>query len=806
MKHVACLIFLVSCFASVGWADQATELDAERAAHFESKIRPVFATTCIKCHGPDKQEGELRLDTKASLLKGGESGEVIVAGKPDESLLLSALKYDGLEMPPKAPLSPEKIREFELWIEGGAVWPEETSQIRPAGGEISDEDRQWWAFQPVQDPAVPLASFSGRDTNEIDRFLHCRLADEQMTPTETAKRTVLVRRLYQTVIGLPPSPEEVDRFVNDDSPQAYEQLVDSLLTDQRYGEHWARFWLDLVRYAESDGWNADAYRPDIWRYRDYVVAAFNDDKPYADFVREQLAGDEIEDPSPEDLAAAGYLRLGVFEYNQRNSRQHWDDILNEITDVTADVFLGMGMACARCHDHKYDPILQLDYYKLRAFFEPIVFDDETVYASAEEREAFEKANAEWMTETASLREKIEAIEKPYADKKRKATIAKFPLDIQAAYEKPASERSSWDQQMVYFMNRQFYEEGANPLEKLKEPDEKSREVLRKELEAFASLKPKSLPKLMLAKNHFGPFATTSILGRDDAENVEPGLLRVLSEGPNSEYPDCDTNRRTVLANWIASPNNPLTTRVIVNRIWKQHFGRGLVRSVSDFGTLGGKPTHPELLDWLTTQFIADGQSIKQLQNRILMSSTWQQSATHEKSGEYSQKDPGNELLWRRDVRRLSAEQIRDAMLFASGELSNDHGGPSVKGEAPRRSLYVKSFRNTPDRFLHSFDVANGLKSVAQRSSTTTPTQALMMINGDFVLDRAKNMAKRLGTVTPEEQRTRMAIKWAWSRDPTQEELDRSTEFLRSQSTEESYDQFVDFCHVLLNSNEFLYVD
>lgn len=785
----------------------AQGVDTERlTSHFETHIRPVLATTCIQCHGVQKQEGGLRLDSREAMIQGGESGPAVVLGHPNESLLVSALQYDELEMPPDDPLESAQIQAFATWIQDGVWWPTTTKPLRAARARIVEGDREWWAFRRVSKcvppPKVATAAMAA---NEIDGFVHRKLATQNMHPAPAADRITLVRRVYQDLIGLPPEPEEVDSFLADQSPNAWEKLIDVLLADERYGEHWARFWLDLVRYAESDGWNADAYRPHAWRYRDYVVRAFNSDKPYPEFVREQLAGDELDQPTPDSLAATGYLRLGIFEYNQRNARQHWDDILNEMTDVTGDVFLGMGLACARCHDHKYDPILQVDYFKLRAFFEPLVFADDTVYATRAEQTAWREQQNRWLKETKSIRESLAAIERPYNEKKRQGTIGKFPLDIQSSYFKPAAERNSWDQQMFYFIDRQFVEEGSDPLASMTAKDKKSHAALLAELKAYDHLKPEPLPKLMAATNHCGEFASTTVPGTD--EIVSPGFLRVLSHVAGPEYPECEPRRRTALADWITSPANPLTTRVIVNRIWKQHFGRGLVRSVNDFGTLGGEPTHPELLDWLVHRFIEDGWQWKRLHKHILMSATWRQSTSHELAEDYQQIDPGNKLLWRREVRRLTAEQIRDAMLCASGELSLDRGGPSVEGNSPHRSVYVKSIRNTPDRFLHAFDVANGLKSVGQRDTTTTPTQALMMINGEYVLQRAEQMANRLSRMWDEDDaRVRQAIRSTWNREPDDMELAKGLEFIHADSTDERHQNLIDFCHLLLNSNEFLYVD
>ena len=328
------------------------------ATHFEQHIRPVLVAKCVQCHGAKKQEGGLRLDSQAALLAGGDSGQVLLAGDPQHSLLFEALKYESFEMPPQGQLPDETIRHFENWISAGGQWPEHTGTLREPTSKITEDDRQWWPFQPVVKREPPQVAEASWARNGIDRFVLARMEQHGLQPAPTADDTTLVRRLYFALLGLPPTPEDIARFVNDDSPTAWNDLVDRLLADERYGEHAARAWLDLVRYSESDGWNQDAYRPHMWRYRDYVVKAFNTDKPYPEFVRQQLAGDEMDRDQPEDLIAAGFLRLGIYEYNQRDARGHWNDIMNEMTDVVGDVFLGLSMSCARCHDHKFDPIPQ----------------------------------------------------------------------------------------------------------------------------------------------------------------------------------------------------------------------------------------------------------------------------------------------------------------------------------------------------------------------------------------------------------------------------------------------------------------
>ena len=796
---------------------QAAPVEEGAAAHFEQHIRPILATKCIKCHGEKKQEGKLRLDSREAMLQGGESGPSIVPGEIAESLLIEAIKYESFEMPPTGQLPAKDIAQLEQWIAAGAAWPESVGTLREGSGAIAPSDREWWAFQPLTKPEVPADASDHWSRNQIDRFVFARHAEKGMQAAPQADRNTLVRRLYFDLLGMPPTPGEIDAFVHDESPEAWEKLIDRLLDDERYGEHWARYWLDIVRFAESDGWNQDAFRPNLWRYRDYVINSFNNDKPYPEFVRQQLAGDEIQEDNPEHLAAAGYLRLGIYEYNQRDARGHWNDIMNEMTDVTADVFLGMGMGCARCHDHKFDPLLQVDYFKLRAFFEPISWRDDIVGATQAEQAAYQQELAAWEEATKEIRDQIDAIVKPYHDRKWKSTADKFPLDIQACFYKPVEERTSWENQMAYLVTRQFYEEGGGPLSGIKKEDKEKYDALNEELAAFDHLKPKPLPELTTATDFSGVPAPTTIPDTGDETPIEPGFLAVLSElpvGDSPQFPELpqSTGRRTALAEWIGRADNPLTTQVIVNRIWQEHFGQGIVATANDFGHLGQLPTHPELLDWLTVTFVEEGWSIKRLHKRILMSATWQQSAHHPQAAEYQQQDPAENLLWRSRVRRLKAEQIRDAMLAISGELQTEIGGPSVDAKTPRRALYVKSFRNTPDTFLAAFDVANGLKSVAERNSTTTPTQSLMMINGDYTLGRAQKLAEQLsknGFATPDEM-LRHAFRLTWNRTPSEWELSSAHRFIEAASAEDQWtfdrDRLVDFCHVLFNSNEFLYVD
>jgi mono/diheme cytochrome c family protein len=846
------LVALGGCLLSVGLpprlvaAQDATVVGGEVVErHFELHVRPLLVKHCAACHGPDKQEGGLRLDSRLAMLDGGDSGAALVPGDPDGSLLMQAVRYEGLEMPPAGALPEADAERLSAWISAGAWWPEQLL-LQPSGAaEITEEDRQWWSFQPLATSAPPPlprtltgesseSSLSGWPQTAIDSWALQAMLPHGLWPAPAADRTTLVRRLYLDLIGVPPTAEQLESAIGDQAPDAWERLVDRLLADPRYAEHWARFWLDLVRYSESDGWNRDTYRPDMWRYRDYVVGWLAADGSYADFVRQQLAGDLLATPpEPDDLAAVGFLRLGTYEYNQRDARGHWDDILNETTDVVGDVFLGLGIACARCHDHKFDPIPQRDYFRLRAFFESLQWRDDQVYATAAQRAQYERQLTQWRAETADIQQRIDTLLEPYYRRRWEACVARFPLDIQVCYQTPADQRDAWQAQMAYLIGRQFWEEDGGPLRPMTAEDRALHEQLLSELAEHASLRPAELPGLMTVSDHAGPPAVTRIPDRPQLGPVEPGGLTVLGElgwpayvrhqvdgfEPWSEAALARLGGgRLGLAEWIGEPSNPLTMRVIVNRLWQQHFGRGLSATPNDFGRTGQPPSHPELLDWLAVRFGESGGSFKQLHRLILRSALWQQSAHHPRGLEQQQLDPQELYLWRAPIRRLRAEQVRDAMLLASGQLQQQVGGASVEAEQPRRSLYLKVQRNTPEPFLRSLDMADGLTSSAERVNTTTATQALLLLNGRFVRGEAERLAERsrrwrLGpeaaAVSLEGAVERLVFE-LWGRRPVSGELAAMVAFV-GESPDRSLaevdpERWVDLCQVLLTSNAFFYVE
>ncbi len=798
----------------------ATPAEREHIELFETRIRPLLAKHCYECHGSEKQRGGLRLDSRAAMLAGGESGAAIEPGDPTQSLLMAAVNYEALEMPPSGQISAGEIELLARWIELGAPWPGEDSaapaDVRPAEPKITDEDRAWWAFQPLADVAPPALSDPWIQ-GPLDAFILERLASAGLRPAPPADRRVLARRAYFDLWGLPPTPEQLDEFLRDERPDAFARLVDRLLEHPHYGQRWARHWLDLARYAESDGYRQDAYRPNAWRYRDYVIDSLNADKPYDQFVTEQLAGDQIDANDPELMAATGFLRHTIYEYNQRDVNSQWDYMVGEVTEVAADVFLAMGLACARCHDHKFDPLLQSDYFRFRAFFEPILPRDDLLMGSAAELAEYRKREAQWLEATREIRLAIERLEQPLHDPALQAAIDKFPPDIRPALWKRPADRAPREQQIAALAYRQIDAEMQNLGQKLTGEQLEQWKSLRAELAKFDHLKPPPLPR-SFGVTDVGPQAPpTTIPDSRRNEVFEPALFEVLGGGPvelpEAERPSNSTGRRLALARWITHPENPLATRVIVNRVWQYHFGEGIVRTSSDFGRLGEPPTHPELLDWLTRQFIREGWSLKALHRLIMNSATYQQSSHGSDVARAMQIDPENRLLWHWSTRRLDAEQVRDAMLLVSGELVPRGGGPSAEHTEPVRSIYTRVLRNTRDPLLDVFDAPDAFSSTARRNVTTTPTQSLLLINSDVTLARAQALAASLAVSdsTASEAPIQQLYHRLFGRAPEPDEVAAAKRLLEignagADASQQPPPGLVDLCHVLLNSSEFLYVE
>ncbi|TVP95006.1 MAG: DUF1549 domain-containing protein [Planctomycetaceae bacterium] len=790
------MVSLACCLTGVSLAAES-DLDPQVAhaqmVFFETKVRPLLAEHCWSCHGPEKQNGDLRLDTYAGLIHGGESGSSIDRESLDESLLLQAVRYESYEMPPAGKLKDDDIEILERWVAIGAPWPGATEDAGDvpatrARDTFTDEDRDWWAFRPLTRPEPPTLDDTTGDApeswrnNPIDAFLLRSMADAGLTPAPEADRVALLRRVCFDLVGLPPTPEQVASFLDDDSPEAYSRLVDELLDSPRYGERWARHWLDLVRYADSDGYRADHYRPHAWRYRDYVIESLNEDKPYDRFVQEQLAGDELFPGDPQALVATGFLRHWIYEYNARDAPGQWRTILEDVTDTAGDVFLGFGLQCAKCHDHKFDPITQRDYFRLQAFFAPIMPADLPVLSPGDKAE-YEDRTAEWETATQAIREELETILDRYRPSAVKSGVGKFPLDIQEMYHRPVDEQSPGEKQLVYLVERQVEFEYERLDAKLK-PEDKERVLeLRRQLAEFDKIKPAPAP-IAQTVHDVGPEAPETRMPKRSKEPIAPGFLSILDPtdveiAPVPDQPS--TGRRATLARWLTQPDNPLTSRVITNRIWQHHFGRGLAPNSSDFGKMGGEPTHPELLDYLATRFVDEGWSIKSLHRLICNSAAYRQSTAHPQFDDFQLVDPANRYYWRAGTRRLDAEQIRDAVLAVSGKLNLEMGGDGGRFDSTRRTIYTRVMRNDRDPLLDVFDLPAFFASESSRNTTTTPVQSLMLLNSPQLIQHAETLANRLGDPTGD---LAAAIDRLWllayARTPEPAEREAALSFLASQ--------------------------
>ncbi len=712
------------------------------------------------------------------------------------------------------------------------------SSLVYAADSFDAEDRAHWAFQKVTHPEVPKVKSSDWVRNPVDAFVAAELEKQNVSPGPAADKRTLLRRAYLDLTGVPPTPSEVKEFVNDNSPKAFERAVDRLLDSPQYGERWARHWLDLARYAESEGFKADETRPNAWRYRDYVIRSLNADKPYDRFVQEQIAGDELWPGDTDAVIATAFNRHYADESNARNLMQRRQEILNDITDTVGFVFTGMSYACARCHDHKFEPILQSDYYRLQAFFANTAAKDDVVLTSEQEAKRYREQLAAWEEKTRDIREQMERIEAP----KRKALeldyFEKYPAEIQAAFNKPEAERNAFERQMAWkakqYMDPKSHEYVGNleaVLGKLKGEEKKRWEALKGELDKFAHLHPGNLPigSAMVDLGEEAPKTFLLSKGAFDQarEEVAPGFLQVINPAPAKID---NGRRRSALARMLTDPGNPLPARVIVNRVWHYHFGKGIVGTPSEFGVKGDRPTHPALLDWLTSEFVQHGWSLKHLHRVIMASATYQQSSQHREDA--ARYDPENQLLWKFPLHRLEGEVIRDSSLAVAGALNPKMGGPSIFPELPpgmptprggwkvnddesernRRSVYVFVRRNTRYPLFESFDMPDPHESCSRRNVTTSPIQALNLLNSKLTLEWAQAFAERVlaEAGTDLARQIEAAFEIAYSRPPQADEKKLALEFLTAHRevindrSSKGETTLTDLCHMLLNSNEFVY--
>lgn len=722
--------------------------------------------------------------------------------------------------------------------------------------DFTPAQRNLWSLQKVERPPVPEAKAKAWVKNPVDAFILSKLESKALQPSPAADRVTLLRRVSLDLIGLPPTPEEVEAFVNDKSPNAWEKVVDRLLASPHYGERWGRHWLDVARFAESQGFKADETRANAWRYRDYVIQSFNSDKPYDRFVREQIAGDEIWPENPEAKIATAFSRHYPDEYNARNLMQRRQEILNEVTNVVGSAFLGLTVECAQCHTHKFDPISHKDYYSLQSFFANTAPDDRIVMASPQELQEYQRKLAVWEGKTREIRDEMSAILAPARKKIWDDFFDKYPPEVQEAITKPAEERTPYEVQL-YHQAKLYIEPTQDVVVKsLKGKDKERYGELAKKLKEFAGLHPGDLPVGSGMRDLGGQAPPTYVLaggtylGRQDA--VEPAFLSVLSsKAPEIVSPAnaSTTGRRTALANWLASPENPLTARVMANRVWYYHFGSGLAPAPSDFGSMGGRPSHPELLNWLTREFIEKGWSIKKLNKLIVMSNTYQQASAPREDA--AKVDARNRLLWRFPRTRLEGEVIRDSAMYVAGALNMKAGGPSVFPVLPdnmpmprggwskkpsdddnyRRSVYIFVRRNTPYPILKALDFPDTTMSCGRRDRTITAPQALSLLNDRAAIDWAQKFAGRVVSKAGLDQKSQVetAYQLAYNRKPDGWETDTVLTFLEKQSglirsrIEKGEEialpanappnaeparmaALVDFCNTIFNSNEFVYQD
>jgi hypothetical protein len=784
-------VFLVAMVVVVGSARP----DDTREDFFELKVRPVLTAECLPCHAGEKAKSGLKLDTREALLLGGDRGPAAVAGDAGHSLLVDAIRQGGdLKMPPKKRLPGEVVDAFVKWIKDGAVWPKGAVK---SGGSPGNPPPRHWAFEPIRQ-FDPPADPDGWSAGPIDRFVARRRKSAGLRPVASADKRTLLRRTTFDLIGLPPTPDEIDDFLRDESPAAFARVVDRLLASPQYGERWGRHWMDVVHYADTAGDNADYPIPEVAKYRDYIIDSFNRDKPFDQFVREQIAGDILANRGEATNYADAVVATGFLALSRRYATapfELWHLTLEDTIDTTGRAFLGLTLRCARCHDHKYDPVTQRDYYALYGIFASTTFP----YAGSEEfhSKKFPRSGFVPLLEAKDAGPKLRAYH---------AHLANLEKEIQA-------------------------------LESAKDPTARGR--LGTVTSELARLKNLALPADVP-----GSYAVTEGKPVDVAiqlrgEPSRPGAVVphgvpqfafLAAEPPEKTI--ADASGRLELARWLTQCRHPLVARVIVNRIWQHHFGRGIVATPSNFGTRGEPPTHPELLDWLAGRFVAQGWSVKAIQREIVLSKTYQLGGDFDAS--CAAIDPENRWLWRFSRQRLDAESIRDAMLAVSGRLDlckpaphpfppiddwhwTQHSPFKVVYATNQRTVYLMTQRLARHPYLAIFDGPDTNTSTDVRTRSTVPLQALYLMNNPFVAEQAAALAKRLLELDGDEgERIARSYDLAWGRLPEPCERDRAVEFIRTckislgstslAPPEREREAWTSLAKVLLTSNEFLYID
>lgn len=848
-------------------ADVPAKKPAQPAAtlSFEHDVAPILQTHCGKCHG-EGAKGGLDLRRKATILQGGDGGPAVVPGKPGESLILEMIEQK--EMPPKGEpqLQAKQVELLRQWVLAGAKFlAKEESKIEVAEPErrISEAEKKFWSFQPPVRPAVPMVKAQDRVRTPIDSFLLSKLEAKGLSFNADASKRVLLRRLCFDLVGLPPTPEQIDAFLSDNRSDAYEQLVEQLLASPQYGERWGRHWLDVAGYADSDGFlEADRERMQAWRYRDYVINALNNDKPYDQFVREQIAGDEMTDwrhaaeytpEMLEKLVATGFLRTAADPtYEEYKEKPEIYKVLADVMQITGSTFLGVTVQCARCHDHKLEPISQREYYQLQAVFQPSYNPDR--WLASGERGVWMLPEAEAqkiLKRNATISARVEALKKERTDlitAQRSAYIARklepYPADIRpslhAALLPLISKRTEEQLDLVAKHAPKLVIDDAAILTEFPE-SKRDAEKLQAAIAAETALL-KDLPKLRVLTDLDDKAPPTHLLRRGDFNTkgkiVDPGVPVVLS-GDTTRLPEKagfkTTGRRTAFATWLTDPKHPTTARLQVNRMWAHHFGRGLVETLDDFGHTGKMPSNSELLDWLATEFIGRGWSQKAMHRLIVTSTVYRQASVLDSAK--AKIDPDNLLLWTFVPRRHQGETLRDSVLALGRRLNPEMYGPPVpvnqqsdgtvvtadNEQGRRRSVYLKVRRSQPVTMMESFDTPKMEINCARRTEAIVATQSLVLLNSPFMLHGSQAVADRIVQSAPETaQRTRFAWKLLFAREPSPTESQNIADFITRYVKSSLGDKFAQatpevkraaevaaWPHValmLLNTNEFMYFD
>ncbi len=863
------ILRILSVIALIAARSAAARAEEKSAPLFEKDVLPVLRAKCFGCHGAEKRKAKLDLRTKEGMLKGGETGPDLVPGAADKSELWR--KISAGKMPPAGE---EKLTDAEkalirAWIDAGAKDSDAPAQpVDIADKEVTDADRDFWAFKKPARPMVPPVAARDRVRNPIDAFVLAALEKKSLTLSPEADKLTLLRRAAFDLTGLPPTPGQIDEFLNDKSTDAYEKLIDRLLASPRYGERWGRHWLDLAGYADSEGiLDADYVRSAAWRYRDYVIRAFNDDKPYDRFLREQIAGDELveywaayetqKELSPEvieGLVATGYLRCASDTSRPdfvkiKNAPGYYYQTLDDTLRIVASSTLGLTVQCAKCHSHKYDPIPQTDYYRLQAVFMSIYrpaqwvpqADRHLFEASAAQEKVKNEHNGRIDALVADFRKESAELNKQFGERLFNERLGKLPEAIREDVKGSLATEPAKRTEVQKFLAGKFQNElrPADPNALAKLLSDAYAEYKTRSQEIAAKIKSEEVKRISYPEIRAGydlpGEAKTPLLRRGDYHNpgpeVQPGTLAALATtrpfvwSPPAK--DARTSgRRLAFANWLTQADHPLTARVMVNRMWLEHFGEGIVSTPDNFGRAGSPPSHPELLDWLATEFTANGWSMKAMHRLMLTSSTYRQISTFDPAvhAKAKQVDPDDRLLWRQRLRRLQAESLRDSFLSVAGTLNDAAFGPPApvqrKGDGEvvtpadssgnRRSIYLQVRRSQPLTLLQVFDHPVMETNCTRRGVSTVSSQALTMLNSDFMIQQADALAGRVLKEKPTDT-AEHAVLLAFGRPVTEKERVKLNTFLEMQEAkykgaDAAKRALADMCQMLLSANEFAYVD